>query len=331
MFAGVAYPQGVTRRRVALRELVSKASAGDAKAMYDLGMLQERGYDTIPADSSKSVALLMMSARMGYPPAQRQIGFLYFNGKGVRADVDSALYWTEKAAAAGDAGAANNLGFLRLHGKYVERDYGEALKWLEKAADAGSPTGRSMLADMYREGLGVEPDTVRAVFLYTKSLESGLKDAGVKLLNMMGRRWEALSVDSMLSLGRYYYTHNAPVIGVDLFAKAAARGDSDAMALLGDAYSRAKGVEYDHDRSMEYFLEAALSGQPSAQFFIAELLDIFPDALRRAEMMEIISRFYSREKVPDDIHSAVYWYDKAAAGGVTDSRSASRRLVPRIE
>lgn len=321
----VAFPKA-TKRRVALRELVKHASEGDPKALYDLSRLHDTGYDSIPVDSARSAALCLKSAIAGYAPAQNYIGTRYFEGRGMAHDVDSALYWIEKAAGNGDARAANNLGYLAVQGRYVAKDYGQALKWFSLAADAGLPTGQSQLADMYRSGLGTLPDTLKAVRLYTQAIQSGLQDAEKKLLDMMGRKWETIPVDSMLSIGRYYYTHKAPVIGVTLFENAAAQGDADAFALLGDAYSRAKGVDYNHDRSISCFLRAALGGQPSAQFVIAELLDIFPDMLSRATEAAVIADFYKGREVPPDIASAQYWYEKASAGGVTDSRSATRLL-----
>ena len=53
-----------------------------------------------------------------------------------------------------------------------------------------------------------------------------------------------------------------------------------AMALLGDAYSRGVGVKYSHDKSLAYFARAALAGNPSAMYILAETLEVFPDALQ---------------------------------------------------
>lgn len=320
--------EGITRRRLSLRGLAERGASGDARALYQLSRLHDSGYDSIAVDSARAAALCLESARLGYVPAQSDAGFRYFRGEGVRRDVDSALYWTTRAAAAGDARAANNLGYLSLRGEYVPKDTVRAFEWFSMAASAGLPVGQSQLGDMYRYGLGTPPDTLRAVELYTKALEGGLRDAGAKLLSMMERRWKNLPADSMMRIGRYYYTHKAPEVGVRLLHDAAALGDADALAILGDAYSRARGVGYDHDRSVACFLEAALRGQPAAQFFIAEMLDIFPDALSGDRESAVIKSFYGDNPVPRDIHTAAYWYALAAAGGVTDARSATRSLFP---
>lgn len=334
LLCGLTGASQVTDQRLAVRDIAAKAAAGDAKALYNLAMLHDIGFDSIPIDSLRSTLLYRLSAERGYAPAQNYLGFRYFNGEAVRQDVDSALFWMAKAAATGDAKAANNLGFLLANSDKVTRDYPQALFWLTKAADAGLPAGLSQLADLYRQGLGCEPDTARAETLYTQAIQRGLHDAELKLLNMKGYQWLSLPPDSALSLGKYHYTHGAPVIGVTLFENVAAgkagdnphnagadptlndsceyRAVTKALALLGDAYSRGLGVAYDHDRSVALYREAALRGEPSAEFVIAELLDIFPDAVEF--------------DLPEQANAA-YWYERAAAGGITDAATATSRLL----
>ncbi len=323
--AGTVASEEVTRQRIAVREVAAKAGKGDPKAIYDLAVLHDLGYDSIPKDSLRSTALYRRAALSGYPPAQNYLGFRYFNGESVTQNVDSALFWLAKAAGNGDAKAAGNLGFLLANSDAVTRDYPQALKWLTIAADAGIPTGEAMLADLYRQGLGTPADTVKAVELYNSAIEKGLQDAELKLMAMMNGKWMKLPADSLLRTGLFYYTHRAPAIGISLFEKLASEGNPKALALLGDAYSRGVGVGYDHDRSTAYFLEAALLGDPSAQFIIAELLDIFPDAL--PDSMPAVGQCSLPAINSDSIGNARYWYDKAARQGITDAESAARLLL----
>lgn len=350
-------PAPESERREALRSLVARADNGSPEAMYHLATLHDTGFDSIPIDSARSTALYLRSARAGFAPAMNYIGFRYFNGEFVDRNVDSALYWLAKAATAGDAKAANNLGYLLANSDAVTRDYPQAIFWLSKAADAGLPAGQSQLADLLRQGLGAPKDTLRAVALYSNAIEGGLQDAELKLLSMMGRKWENLSPDSALSLGRHYFYHRAPFIGVTLFenvisnplpapddSSAYRRTIADAFALLGDAYSRGYGVEYNHERSIEYFLQAALLDNPSAQFVIGELLDIFPDALSEGEPLRMLLSHYggamhtpegNRDKysrkdcgeVPEEVFAATYWYEKAAASGISDAKTATESLL----
>lgn len=359
MFAFIAVAElTVSREHRAVKEVVAKAAMGNPKALYDLAILHDMGYDSIPVDSTRSTVLYRLSAEAGYPPAQNYLGFRYFNGEAIRQDVDSALYWMAKAAGNGDTKAANNLGYLLANSDKVSRDYPQALYWLSKAAEAGLPAGASQLADLYRQGLGCQPDTARAESLYVKAIQSGLRDAELKLLAMKGKAWETLPADSMLSLGKYHYTHGAPIIGVTLFVdiiksnenkgrinenefsgkEMAVSAEKDnvlakAYALLGDAFSRGIGVEYNHEGSIQLFLQAALLGEPSAQFVIAELLDIFPDALSSipdvsedsiAELSTIVPAL---RDLDEKNKTAAYWYEQAAAKGITDAATATSRLL----
>ena len=64
-----------TERRMAVRKLAERADSGGAKALYDLAMLYDTGYDSIPVDSARSTALYRLSAERGYAPAQNYLGF----------------------------------------------------------------------------------------------------------------------------------------------------------------------------------------------------------------------------------------------------------------
>lgn len=324
MTFGETHPE---ERRTALNKLIERAESGDAKALYDLAFLYDTGYDTIPVDSAKSTLLYRLSAEKGYAPARNYLGFRYFNGEYVKQDIDSGLYWIAKAAADGDVKGAANLGYLLAWSDKVKTDYPQAVYWLSKAADAGLPTAQSLLADLLKEGKGTETDTVRAVSLYRKAIKGGLHDAELKLLSMMETAWNKLSSDSTLNLGRELYNEGAFMAAVTLFEQAASQNNPTAFALLGDAYSKGLGVDYDHSKSLQLYLEAALLGNPSAQFVIGELLDIFPDALNNDNALEIILSFMPEEEVPEDIFSAEYWYESARIGGVTDADSASRLLL----
>ena len=124
---------------------------------------------------------------------------------------------------------------------------------------------------------------------------------------MMGNKWKDLSPDSAMNLGIRYYNGSAPVAGIDLIENVALTGDPRAIAILGLAYSQGKGVAYNHRKSIDYFTRAAQGGNPSAQFILAELLEFFPDE--------------------DSDRDAIYWYEEAKKGGVTDSEAAYRLLL----
>ncbi|MCM1376860.1 MAG: sel1 repeat family protein [Clostridium sp.] len=309
--------------RTALRELSLRADSGDAKALYQLSRLHFYGYDTIPVDTALSLSLLLKSAESGYPPAQNLYGFRLYNGTGIKSDKRAGIDWMEKAAMAGDVTAANNLGWLLLEGTDNRHSDSDAAFWLEKAAAAGMPQAQAMLADLYLQGRGVSRDSTHARNLYNKAIDAGLGDAQLKLLEMDHLRWKELPSKEALALGLNYYTRRAPMLGVILFEQVAndstAGADaSHAHALLGDAMTRALGADYNHDESLRHYFIAARGGNPSAEFILSELLEIFPDALRDINVSP---------PPTSDEQSAFYWMEKARDAGILNAEEAAKALL----
>lgn len=258
------------------QELSKRVNEGDSVAMFVLARMMETGKDRVLSkqDSSDILSLYKSSAAAGYGPAMNYLGFRYYKGDGLKHDVDSAIFWIKKAADLGDITAATNLGYLFLESPEIPRDETEAVKWLAKAAEAG------------------------------------VNEAQFKLIELKEDEWRKLPLDSVLNLGINYYTAKSPIMGVHLIEIAAESENPKALALLGDAYSKGLGVPYDHKKSNEYFFRAAKDGDPSAQFIVGELLEIFPDI------------FVDRDDEIEEISNPQFWYDKAAAQGVNDSQRA---------
>lgn len=271
----------------------------------------ELGSDSVAPDPDEARRLYLEAADSGSVEAMSYAGFLLY-GDGER---ERGVELMQRAAEAGEPRAANNLGYLAAWpSDGSEPDYARAQRWLGLAAAAGLATAQAQLADLIAAGLGSAPDTARAEALYAEAARRGVQDAQFKMIALKENDWKRLEPDSALRLGLRYYTQRAPAAGVVLFAVAALDSVPRALALLGDAYSRAQGVGYDHDKSLSLFVEAAVLGDPSAQFVIAELLDIFPDAL-------------DGRGLPVDCLDARWWYDRAAEAGVNDAAGAQRRLL----
>lgn len=277
----------------------------------------EESADSIAPTDALSV--LREQAKAGDTEAMNYLGFMLLSGEeGVERDSAEGLSWLVKAASAGDVKAASNLGWLYLDGNLVEQDLQKGAAWLEKASQAGLPVAQSLLGDLYREGRGVEKSALMADSLYREAFEHGLYDAGYKLYDLNAERYATLPASEQVKTGKYFYLRGAPSEGVKLFYLAADKGDADAYALLGDAYSRAYGVPYDYDLSLKYYAMGAMAGNPSAQFIIGELLEIFPDALLNLDSEDF------REPLIDD---PFFWYEKAGEGGISDAAMASDRLL----
>lgn len=306
-----------------IANLRTEADKGDGKALFHLSTLYERGYDSIPADTALSLVLLHRSAETGYAPAENYLGYLLYEGKMVPQQRDSALYWLDRAARHGDAKAASNLGFLLLNQPTADSiaDARKAAEYFEIAAKAQLPSAISQLADLYRTGRGVETDTLKAENLYLEACALGLENAEKKLLTMMWPKYQNLTPHEALKKGITAANAGADVAALSLYELAASAGEPKAYTLLGDAFSSARGTDYDHDNATAYYFQGAIHGDPSAQFILAEMLDIFPDALNN-----ILENSDINEELFPVLTAAPFWYEQASAQGVDDAREAMRRL-----
>ncbi len=73
-------------------------------------------------------------AEQGYPLAECQIGYFYYDGLGVEKDLEKAVYWTRRAADHGDRDGQCNLAWFHEDGIGMERDMEQAIFWYRKAA-----------------------------------------------------------------------------------------------------------------------------------------------------------------------------------------------------
>ena len=80
---------------------------------------------------------LVERAKEGDAEAQKDLGFCYATGEGVRQDYAEAVKWYRKAAEQGYAKSQFNLGLCYVKGEGVRQDYAEAVKWFRKAAEQG--------------------------------------------------------------------------------------------------------------------------------------------------------------------------------------------------
>lgn len=73
-------------------------------------------------------------AKEGYPLAECQIGYFYYEGLGVEKNLDKAIYWTRRAAEHQDRDGQFNLAWFYEKAIGVEYDLEQALFWYRLAA-----------------------------------------------------------------------------------------------------------------------------------------------------------------------------------------------------
>lgn len=96
---------------------------------------------------------------------------------------------------------------------------------------------------------------------------------------------------------------------MEIWKKAAAAGDFDALNGMGYLYEYGKGVKIDLVEAMGYYRKGAESGSPKAQFNLGKLM--LGD---------------EKGKDPKLVREAITWYEKAAAAGLVQAQVALGRI-----
>ena len=77
--------------------------------------------------------------------AQRDLGYSYFHGEGVKKDFKKGIYWYKKAAAKNDGKALYNLGLCYKHGDGVKQSKRWAKHFFTKALLQGHIKAKGQL------------------------------------------------------------------------------------------------------------------------------------------------------------------------------------------
>ena len=124
-----------------------------------------------------SVAELIKKAEEGDKNAQKALGKMYDEGKGVAENKQEALKWYKLAAEKGDAESQFYVG-RSYYTEGTDRESDKtAFKWFEKAAKQDNPDVQLYMAECYFYGYGVTPNYELAVDFYKKSATLGYAEA----------------------------------------------------------------------------------------------------------------------------------------------------------
>ena len=124
---------------------------------------------------------------------------------------------------------------------------------------------------------------------------------------------DSRKVVSDFELGKQYLMGDGVEVdaakAMEVWKKAAAAGDSDALNGIGYLYENGKGVEIDLVEAMRTYRKAAESGNPKAQFNLGKLM--LGD--EKDKDLKIISE-------------AISWYEKSADAGLVQAQVALGRI-----
>lgn len=131
----------------------------------------------------EALAYYSLSANTGMPVAKHALAVMLATGQGdIRIDMTRALKLYEEAAASGISVSMNNLGWIYRNGNGTKADPAKALEWFLKAAEANYNAAATTAAEMLFSGEGtVAAAPEKAAILWRKLAAQGDSDAMAKL------------------------------------------------------------------------------------------------------------------------------------------------------
>lgn len=210
-----------------------------------------------PRESSKEkieafrdlMKLLRDLAKEKDPFAMHQIGMMYERGLGVKADMEKALSWFERAADLGLVMAMVEAGKLYSNEDLPFYDARKAYVWYLKGAGLGYHEAELHLGDCYYVGLGVEEDAEKAEICFQRAADHG-------------------SHEACDALGTIYVLGDGAEPDFDkarkYFEMGAFAGDANCCYKLGDCYFYGRGTEVDLNSAKEWYERAWDLGSAAA-------------------------------------------------------------------
>ncbi|MBT8117409.1 MAG: sel1 repeat family protein [Gammaproteobacteria bacterium] len=190
----------------------------------------------------------MQEAKNGISEAQFDVGTMYQNGRGVKADRNMAIEWFEKAAAQGDAKSISRLKLMEAN----------ATRFGKTSSEAGKGDRDSLydLGKMYMEGVGTNIDYGKAITAFEQSASQG-------------------HIKSSYKLGLIYYEGSGVKANSKLAFKwfrQAARADYPAAQFyLGKMYAEGTGVGKNRGEALIWLGKAVDGGFDQAR---GELINV---------------------------------------------------------
>ena len=181
-------------------------------------------------DFKAALKKLKPLAEKGHAKAQKKLGEMYGNGKGVPQDYKEAFKWYRLSAEQGDADIQFNLGRMYDNGLGVPQDYKKAVKWLLKSAEQKNPNAQRLIRASYHK-------------LHKEVAEQG---------DSYAQRFLGDSYYLGLGVTQDYAE------AAKWYKKAAEQGDSVSQIILGAMYEKGKGISKDFVEAYKWF---SISGE----------------------------------------------------------------------
>lgn len=169
--------------------LRARATGGDARSQFLLGLVYEFGHAGITKDLQQALSWFKQAAEQGIGLPQAWVGDFYYQGIGIPVNFAEAFRWYRKAAEQNYSWAQFMVGEMNTKGQGVPRDRAEAMRWYRKAADNGHNLSK-FIAAIHYEPTGYETVTVGSGFQARGSGACKWTSVGRQWVHFeTGRRW----------------------------------------------------------------------------------------------------------------------------------------------
>ena len=290
---GLCYSFGtgcVTDLVQAHKFIMEAANAGDPCGMNAAGVNFDCG-EGVAKDYRASLTWYERAGEWGDIAAVNNLACSLRDGHGVMQNTEAALALFKEVAVLGDVRAMNNLGQLYSRGTNdVAVDFEAAYAWYRRAAEKKNAAGMCSVGICFALGRGVAKDEAAAYDWYSRAAQLGEPAAMINLalllrkgvrgvsrnLNLafvwLKKAADADNVDAIRTLAMAYLedkrhcTSKDIAHAVQLFRKAASKGDAGAMNDLGWAFDCGyiDMAECKGESAMYWFDKSARAGCPEA-------------------------------------------------------------------
>lgn len=284
---------------------------GDSVAPCLLAGMYAEG-EGVEANPAKALELYEKSGKLGHLPALVALDDIYFRGRdGFELDWGKAYTNAVNAAALGDADAMAIEGYFDCMGQYgAEKNVDKGLKLLQESVDKGSVLGKALLGycQLYTDR-GVRAESIKlideaaaagepfGVMYQGYCHESGYKSASFgKARKFYKQAAEMGCPHALMRLAVACDLQLDKKESHEWYAKAAERGEGEALSRMGYYYLNGFSVEKSPEKAMEYFKKGADKGNPTA-------------------MANVGYCYEEGEGVAVDKAKAKEWYEKAIKYG----------------
>jgi TPR repeat protein len=187
----------------------------------------------------EALALAEFGSECGDGRSMLRLAWCYLDGKGVEKDLDKALYWTRKAAAAKIAGIQDHV-MSTLMKIGTQEAYVELRAMAGERAKRGNGKAALFLSRMYYDGLGVPKNLEKSARLARRAARKDVPGARLMLF------------DALWAMGPS--KHDARLLKI--LSEKELDGSADALWRKGLAHSYGRGVPEDKALGRE-LMEAA--------------------------------------------------------------------------